>query len=78
MVYGPSGTSPEQIQAHVQAVAADLALSPEQVRSLTSEIRNALGPAVLALGDRDVSPEGIADMKGAIGRILALMTAIAR
>lgn len=81
MLYEPQGYTPEELKRHGEMIADRLALTPEQVRCLVPELRNALAPAVMGMGVGAVGPrtdEDVLDIQHAFDRIVALANALAR
>lgn len=80
MLYEPQGYTPEELKRHGEMIADRLALTPEQVRCLVPELRNALAPAVMGMmGTRGPrTDEDVLDIQHAFDRIVALANALAR
>lgn len=77
-LYEPQSYEPEELKRHGEMIADRLALTPEQVKCLVPELRNALAPAVIGLKGRGLqTDEDLADIRHAIQRIVALARALA-
>lgn len=77
-LYEPQSYEPEELKRHGEMIADRLALTPEQVKCLVPELRNALAPAVIGMkGHGPQTDEDLADIHHAIQRIVALAKALA-
>jgi len=79
-LYEPQGYTPEELKRHGEMIADRLALTPEQVKCLVPELRNALAPAVMGMGSGGSGPrtaEDVLDVQHAFARIVALANALA-
>jgi hypothetical protein len=77
-LYEPQGYTPEDLKRHGEMIADRLGLTSEQVRCLVPELRNALGPAVMGMGDSGPrTEEDVVDIRNAFNRIVALANALA-
>ena len=77
-LYEPQGYTPEELKRHGKMIADRLALTPEQVKCLVPELRNALAPAVMGMGtDGPRTEEDVLDIRRAFARIVALANALA-
>jgi hypothetical protein len=72
----PQGSTSADLKAHAAKVARQLDLNQNQTRLLVSEVRNALSPVVMALGNLSGPKEDLSDIEVSVKRLLAIMNAL--